>query len=216
MSSKDYYKILGVALDASGQAIKKAYRKLAMKYHPDKNEGDGFTEDVFKEINEAYEIIGDPKKREDYHYKRLYTYNYKYKEAAKATPQSVLKDAEQLLQQVNKSNPFRINRDALYFKMEQILSEATIEMLLTENTQEQNSPIIQKIIEAAKPLQLHHAEKIAASLTTLANNNAAANQLIQNFLQQKRKEYFWNRYKTAGAVILAILLCLMIFLISKK
>ncbi|HRH59638.1 MAG TPA: DnaJ domain-containing protein [Chitinophagaceae bacterium] len=216
MSSKDYYKILGVAPDASGQAIKKAYRKLAMKYHPDKNAGDGFTEDVFKEINEAYEIIGDPKKREDYHYKRLYTYNYKYKEAAKATPQSVLEETEQLLQQVNQSNPFRINRDALYFKMEQILSAETIEMLLTENTPEQNSVIIQKMVQAAKPLQLPHTEKLAAALYALANTNAEANKLIQNFLQQKRNEYFWNRYKVAGAVILAILLCLMIFLISKK
>ncbi|MBN1311834.1 MAG: J domain-containing protein [Anaerolineae bacterium] len=66
MDYKDYYKILGVAKDADTQAIKKAYRKLALKYHPDKNPDDKSAEDRFKEINEAYEVLGDPEKRAKY------------------------------------------------------------------------------------------------------------------------------------------------------
>lgn len=63
---KDYYKILGISEDASADAIKKAYRKLARTYHPDRNPDDAAAEERFKEIQEAHEILGDPKKRKEY------------------------------------------------------------------------------------------------------------------------------------------------------
>lgn len=66
MEYKDYYKILGVNKNASKEEIKKAYRKLAMKYHPDKTKGDSSAEEKFKSINEANEVLSDPVKRKKY------------------------------------------------------------------------------------------------------------------------------------------------------
>ncbi len=64
--AKEYYKVLGVAKGASAEEIKKAFRKLALKYHPDRNKGDKEAEDKFKEINEAYAVLSDPKKKQEY------------------------------------------------------------------------------------------------------------------------------------------------------
>ena len=66
MEYKDYYKILNVDRKASKDDIKKAYRKLALKFHPDRNPGDKKAEDNFKEINEAYQVLSDPEKRSRY------------------------------------------------------------------------------------------------------------------------------------------------------
>ncbi len=66
MDYKDYYKILGVERKASADDIRSAYRKLAMKYHPDKNPGDKKAEDKFKDINEAYQVLSDDQKRARY------------------------------------------------------------------------------------------------------------------------------------------------------
>ncbi len=66
MEFKDYYKILGVDKNATQDEIKKAYRKLALKYHPDRNPGDKAAEEKFKEITEANEVLSDPEKRKKY------------------------------------------------------------------------------------------------------------------------------------------------------
>ncbi len=66
LSQRDYYEVLGVAKNASEAEIKKAYRRFAMKHHPDRNPGDKDAEAKFKEANQAHEILTDPQKRAAY------------------------------------------------------------------------------------------------------------------------------------------------------
>ena len=63
---RDYYEILGIRKNASGEEIKKSYRRLALKYHPDRNSGDKEAGERFKEASEAYEVLRDPENREIY------------------------------------------------------------------------------------------------------------------------------------------------------
>ena len=66
MSKRDYYEVLGIQKGASDDEIKKAFRKLAIKYHPDKNPGNKEAEEKFKEVNEAYSVLSDKTKRQRY------------------------------------------------------------------------------------------------------------------------------------------------------
>ncbi|MFA4948047.1 MAG: DnaJ domain-containing protein, partial [Candidatus Krumholzibacteriia bacterium] len=66
MAKRDYYEVLGIGRDTSVDEIKKAYRKLALKYHPDRNPGNREAEEQFKEATEAYEVLRDKDKRERY------------------------------------------------------------------------------------------------------------------------------------------------------
>lgn len=66
MTKKDYYEVLGIKKEASGDEIKSSYRKLVKKYHPDKNPGDKVAEQRFKEVQEAYDVLSDPQKRSEY------------------------------------------------------------------------------------------------------------------------------------------------------
>ena len=66
MAKKDYYEVLGVIKSASSEEIKKAYRKLALKYHPDRNKGEKTAETKFKEASEAYHVLSDDKRKANY------------------------------------------------------------------------------------------------------------------------------------------------------
>jgi molecular chaperone DnaJ len=74
--SKDYYQILGIPEDASTEDVKRAYRELAKKYHPDRNKGDADAERRFKEVGEAYDVLKDPEKRKQYDTIRRYGGNW--------------------------------------------------------------------------------------------------------------------------------------------
>ena len=75
MAKEDFYKILGVKKDAKPDEIKKAYRRLARKYHPDVNPGDKSAEDRFKQMSEAFDVLSDPKKRKVYDRFGQYSHN---------------------------------------------------------------------------------------------------------------------------------------------
>lgn len=214
MSSKDYYKILGVKPEASAEEIKRAYRRLAFKYHPDRNPGDTVTETVFKEIAEAYEILSDKKKREDYHYKRFYTYNYKYQSKSTVTPQAILNEALKIKTLIDHADPFRMNKDALLFQVEQLLSENNIELLKKENQTAVNKRIFDTLLTACNPLNYQRSIVAAEKIKRIPLTEDCSD-TINNFLSVKKKADNWERYKSTIAVIIAILLCLLIFLAGK-
>lgn len=216
MASKDYYIILGVKPSASADEIKRSYRRLAIKYHPDKNPGDIIAEAAFKEIAEAYDILSDAKKREDYHGKRFYTYNYKYKEATPVTLQSVLKDAHDLQKLVSKADPYRLNQDALLLKLSEILSDSNLAFLQHEKQYAINAKITDALLAACKPLHYNLYLHVHDKLVLLNDPESLIQGKLNWFYKTKQKHDAWGRYKVVIAAVLALLLCLVIFFVSRK
>src|ERR1700755_2435730 len=116
--TKNYYKILNVKSSASPGEIKNAYRRLAMKYHPDRNPNDALAEAVFSEAAEAYKILSNTETRRQYNYERTLTAEQEYKRPAE-TLEALIQRINKINQQVRTADPFRLNKDALLYSIKQ-------------------------------------------------------------------------------------------------
>jgi len=216
MLLKDYYKILEVSATASQQEIKQSYRKLAHLYHPDKNEGNGMAEVHFREIIEAYNILSDPKQRDSYNYQRWnQRRNRKKYSNLTFSPMVVLQEAASLREYMATVDVFRMNQDALNFQINEILSTHNISLLIQHHDQDINKKVIKEILTAAKSLHDNYTGLLAEKLMIVAKENEDAHNLISDYIKQKRKAAFWNKYKVALILLVTILLCFMIYFFSK-
>jgi molecular chaperone DnaJ len=212
---KDYYKILEVATNASAADIKKSYRRLALKYHPDKNNGNNLSEAHFKEIQEAYRVLSNETRRTEYNNQRgVFGYSYTKKSTPPATPQSLLLQAIDFRKKVMVLDPDRMNKVALFQQIQHLLSTSNILILQQHNDSKINKKIIEEVLTCSRYLPYVHIEKICFQLTAIAGTNNTEYQRIYQFLKQARLNTYWSKYKVLIAVIVTILLCFAIFKLS--
>src|ERR1700759_4775492 len=105
--TKNYYKILNVKSSASAGEIKNAYRKLAMKYHPDRNPEDALAAAVFSEAAEAYKILSNAETRRQYNYERTLTAQQEYERPAE-TIETLIQHIQNINRQVKAADPFHL------------------------------------------------------------------------------------------------------------
>ncbi|MBO9631809.1 MAG: J domain-containing protein [Chitinophagaceae bacterium] len=208
MIVKDYYKTLEVTPVASLQEIKKAFRKLALQYHPDKNDGDHLAAARFVEIQEAYEVLSDPQKREEYNYNRWYTrrtgsgYNYK-----PLTPEELLASSNKLREAIASMNFFQVDFHSLSAHIQQLISPTNIDILHQFNITDTNRRIIKNLLQAAGPLPLKDHLPVHDALMQLAGNDEDMKQLLQQALRSKKQRAQWDRYKWIVVVLIIALVC---------
>ena len=211
MSLKDYYQILDILPTASLEEIKKAYRKLALQYHPDTANNEDFDANKFIDIKEAYEVLADTKKRQDYHYKRFYK---NYQQQVAITPEIILQQTNHLAALVSVLDPCRIDYDKLNHQITQTLNANTVKVL-KEN---KNNFIIQKVIQntllSTLLLNYQMALPIHYLLLNLGDNNTALiTQINQQTTQQKRL-FYWHKYKLLATVLFVIILCVCFYCLT--
>lgn len=216
MVYKDYYKLLELTPAASQAEIKKAYRRLALKYHPDKNFGNQLYEAKFKEILEAYHILSDVKKRQDYNYQRNdYSHSYSRKRTyTPATPQSIFNHTIELRKKVSGVDPDRMNKVALFQQIQKLLSNFNIHILQENNDAKLNKRVIEEVLFCSRYLPYVQVEKICFQLTALAGSDNLLYQRIYKFSKDIRVKSYWNRYKVIAAIIIAILICYAMYKVS--
>ena len=209
---KDYYKILELPTTASLQDIKRSFRLLAQQYHPDKNAGSHMAAAQFREIQEAYKTLSDPKKREAYHYQRWYVRSTgKPFDSAPLTPTHILQECRLLQQYVASMNMFHLRFDAVSLHIRELLSENAMGMLLEQKNVGVNRDIIQSVLTSIQPLPKKYYIPIANLLLQLAGDDAATRSSIEQALTNKKQRHIWDKYKWVLMLVITALICWFIY-----
>ncbi len=211
----DYYKTLGLPFNASNEDIKKRYRKLALQYHPDTNEGDAFSHNRFREIQEAYEILSNPQSRSNYDREwRLHFPTQSASAIRNHTPESIVSEVLALKQKVLDMDEFRFNKDKVFAQLKQIFSEDNIALL----RHEANAGIKEKIISAAMKtgsrLNTKHILYLSGKLISILNPGDPLSDSILTWEKKAKQQAFWEKYKLLFALLIALALCLLIKLVT--
>lgn len=215
MQLKDYYKTLEISPLATALQIKKSFRQLALQHHPDKNPGNVVAEARFREIQEAYEILSNPGKREEYNYKRWYNRSIREAFVNEAlTPGAIAAECTRLTNYLQSVNAMRIDYDALSYHIRQLLSDKNIGILLQFNNKESNTLIIQQLLLATSLLPFQYIVPVAGRLQRLAGNNAMQLQQLADFVQQQKTKNNWQKYRIALVLTVTLLLCWLIYWLS--
>ncbi len=174
---KDYYKILGVQPGCSQADIKTAYRILALKHHPDKNNGDVASEELFKEIAAAYLILGDAAKRNAYDFTKGFHRIFSHNKETGETPATYLIMFKSIKSKVLNAGG-RINHDALFKVIDDILTFNNIDFLIKAGQVITNNLIIDEVLIACVFLQDPYKSAIHAKLSILANGDPVFRQKL--------------------------------------
>lgn len=216
MPDKDYYRILHVAPTASAEEIKKAFRKLAQIYHPDKNKGAASSAERFEDIYEAYQVLKDRKKRTAYHYQ---TYQQRSGGSLKPLPETtedVFQLASDLRDKIAHTDPFRIDTDLIYFEIKELLSDYNLQILQNERNETLIRQFIIQVLQCMHPVNFDYIKELCGRLQILSANQPEVKKAISDFIINARREYLWNRYKAYIALAITLLICLFIFLTRGK
>jgi molecular chaperone DnaJ len=216
MDIKDYYKILGVLPTATVGDIKKAYRKQALKYHPDKNDGDVVAGTRFVEIKEAYEVLTDPQLREEYNYKRWYNRTIgKDFTHTPHTAHDVLNECKKLSNYLAGVNTFQIEYDALNHHIHQLLNDSNMNILQQSGENLLINQVVKLLLHAANPLPYKYQPAIIEKLRQLAGDDREINEKINLHHKHQQQRALFEKYKVAGVIIFTIIICLIIYLSSR-
>jgi len=212
---KDHYQILELEPSASLVEIKKAYRRLAHHYHPDKNPGDPYAAAQFAAIKEAYEILSHPGKKEIYLQQRWYNQSIgKKKTHGIATPVSILKQILELEKYVSRLDVHRMDKTGLYEYLQSILTEENLLILQSFRDQTINKEVIVFSMRISRLLTPTHLNLITEKLLKLTDDHFLINQVHQ-FRARVHRANKWERYKPFALLLIVILVCLVMALVSR-
>ncbi|MEJ0105601.1 MAG: J domain-containing protein [Bacteroidota bacterium] len=217
MQLKDYYKILGLEPSATLAEIKKAYRRLAQQYHPDKHSNEEYGLAYFSEIKEAYEVLTNPSKKNDYLQQRWYQQSLRKKEFSTqpVTPVTILKELLDLDKYISGLDIFRMDKVRLYQHIDNLLSDDNIRQVSKFNEQDINNEIVRIVLHTAGYLQLQQAEEITAKLYPLCESEPGTKKKIDVFLRQLKTKNRWEKYRPAIIIITTIIISLLIYFGSR-
>lgn len=216
MQLKDYYYILELPPTAAGDEIKKAYRRLAHQYHPDKKNNDPYAAARFSDIKEAYEILSNPLKKDYYLQQRWYAQSIGKKIKQEAiTPVTVLKQMLELSRYVSKLDVHRMDHEGLFNHITSILSDENIYMVNSFNDPAINKEIILTALKSGNALSYRFAIALTERLKKLAKTDESLNKNFAQFILRHKQTNHWDKKKIWVVLFIVLLICFIIFFAGK-
>ena len=213
---KDYYKTLGVQPSAAMPDIKKAYRALAVKFHPDKNPDNVWSEAQFKEINEAYGVLGDTVKRAKYDDDRwLAGMGSKTSYNDAVTPVWLKNVCVELNNSLAKMDTYRMSQRTLQAYILLILEDAHLGILIQEDNVKINNVIIDELLKATAKLELKYLDAVLKPLMIIAGNNEDAKHQILAYAESRHRDEQRSRMFPYVVLLVTLALCVFMYIYGK-
>ncbi|HUR12104.1 MAG TPA: DnaJ domain-containing protein [Flavitalea sp.] len=215
MPLKDYYRILEASPSASLQEIKISYRRLALKYHPDKNPGNPYAAQHFREIKEAYDVLSNPRKR------HLYNFDHQFepgivrkKNVRPDSPESILMISQQMRTYIEKLDIFRMDHEALQFQLLDLLSTSRMAMLTGSENESIRSGVIHNVLAILSIMKFSLSPPVLEKLLFLSNDSPSLENKIKQFQKSNSKSVKLKQLTPFIVLLATAILLVLIYLLA--
>ena len=215
MPVKDYYATLRIPQGADALSIKKAFRTLAMEYHPDKRGENTENDHYFREIKEAYGVLSDPKLREEYHYQRWLEKSMGHQLDTFVQPAQILQLFIKAEQYISTTDGFKTDKMILFNHVFNLFSHARLEAILSENNPTMEATTLQMAFRMSSHLNLDGCLFMADHFKKMLKNYPLEVIAWEKLLRKKKQEQRMDQLKIPLVLVLTLLICFLIFLLGK-
>ncbi len=214
---KDYYKILEIPQTATADEVKKAYRKMAFKYHPDTNKQDAFAESYFIEVQEAYSVLSNDEARRKYDNELwLAGMTTRAREHRIVTPDWILKESIKLYNHMATVDVYRMNHKALYEYLEQLLNDRHMATLTNGEEPSVNEGIVNMILDSTKGLKYMYFLPLTEKLVLLAEGDDELLRRVNARLGARQREANLEKSMPYLVVFITLLIVLAMYFWARK
>ena len=215
MPVKDYYATLRLPQGADALSIKKAFRTLAMEYHPDKRGENAENDHYFREIQEAYGVLSDPQLREEYLYQRWLEKSMGHQLDTFVQPAQILQLFIKAEQYISTTDGFKTDKTVLFTHVYKLFSHARLEAIISENNPDMEATTVQMAMRMSAHLNLEGYLFMADHFKKMLEKHPHEAKDWEKLLRKKKKEQRMEQLKVPLVLALTLLICFLIFLLGK-
>lgn len=215
MALKDYYHLLHVPAGANYQMVKKAYRKLAMQYHPDKHQNDQAYTVHFREIQEAYTVLSDGEKREAYHYQRWLEQSMGQALDTALTVDQLIRLFVKTEQHISTTDWYSNSNDALLPHLLALFNEARLNTIIMSNDQAAAQTVSALALRCCARLTGNGMEIIQQQLNSILKKYPDQSLKWDSMIVAAKRKDAMAAIKIPVIMLVTLLLCMILFLITR-